>query len=123
MSALAPPLLNSSVLAIEFQRAREAYETLADPERRRRYDRQLRVSRAQPVVMTEVIVTRPFPEPLFPSHRDYLASRIQVTATQSIFDRIVEQFFASFDEDLFWRHVVGGNGGPWPTARRSLSNH
>ena len=28
--------------ATEFQRAREAYETLADPERRRRYDRQLR---------------------------------------------------------------------------------
>ena len=24
---------------VEFQRAREAYETLADPERRRRYDR------------------------------------------------------------------------------------
>ncbi len=87
---------------IEFQRAREAYETLADPERRRRYDRQLRVSRAQPVVMTEVIVTRPFPEPLFTSRRDYFASRIQVTATQSLFDQIVAEFFASVDGDLFW---------------------
>ena len=87
---------------LEFQRAREAYETLADPERRRRYDRQLRASRARPIVMREVIVSRPFPEPLFLSHRDYLASRIQVTATPSIFDQIVEQFFASFDDDLFW---------------------
>ena len=52
---------------IEFQRAREAYETLADPERRRRYDRQLRASRVQPVVIREVIVSGPFPEPLFAS--------------------------------------------------------
>ena len=55
---------------IEFQRAREAYETLADPERRRRYDRQLRASRVQPVVIREVMVSGPFPEPLFVSCRD-----------------------------------------------------
>ena len=36
---------------LEFQQAREAYETLADPECCRRYDRQLRASRAQPIVM------------------------------------------------------------------------
>ena len=88
---------------IEFQRAREAYETLADPERRRRYDRQLRVSRSQPVAMTEVIVTRPFPEPLFTSRRDYFASRIQVTATQSLLDQIFDAFSASIDDDLFWQ--------------------
>ena len=87
---------------IEFQRAREAYETLSDPERRRRYDWQLRASRVHPVVMREVLVSGPFPEPLFSSRRDSFASRIQVTATQSLFDRIVEEFFASFDDDLFW---------------------
>lgn len=87
---------------IEFQRAREAYETLADPERRRRYDRQLRASRAQPVVIREVIVSRPFPEPPFASRRTSFASRIQVTATRSFFDQLVEEFFVSFDDDLFW---------------------
>ena len=88
---------------IEFQRAREAYETLADPERRRRYDRQLRASRVQPVVIREVNVSGPFPEPLFASRRDSFArSRIQVTATRSFFDQIVEEFFASFDDDLVW---------------------
>jgi curved DNA-binding protein CbpA len=87
---------------IEFQRAREAYETLADPERRRRYDRQLRASRSQPVVIRQVIVSRPFPEPLFSSRRDSFPSRIHVTATQSLFDQIVDEFFASFDDHLFW---------------------
>jgi curved DNA-binding protein CbpA len=89
---------------IEFQRAREAYETLADPERRRRYDRQLRASRPQPVVIREVIVSGPFPEPLFTSRRDSFAPfRIQqLTATRSFFDQIVNEFFASFDDDLFW---------------------
>ena len=96
MSALAPPLLNSSGLA-------KRTETLADPERRRRYDRQLRASRVQPVVIREVMVSGPFPEPLFASRRDSFApSRIQVTATRSFFDQIVEEFFASFDDDLFW---------------------
>ena len=88
---------------IEFQRAREAYETLADPERRRRYDRQLRASRVQAVVIRDVMVSGPFPEPLFASRRDSFApSRIQMTVTRSFFDQIVEEFFASFDDDLFW---------------------
>ena len=89
---------------IEFQRAREAYETLADPERRRRYDRQLRASRVEPVVIREVMVSRPFPEPLFASSRRdaFAPSRIQMTVTPSFFDQIVEEFFASFDDDLFW---------------------
>src|SRR5688572_27779472 len=89
---------------IEFQQAREAYETLADPERRRRYDRQLRASRGQPVVIREVIVSGPFPEPLFASRRDFVTpSRIQqLTATRPSFDQIVEELFASFDDDLFW---------------------
>jgi hypothetical protein len=47
--------------------------------------------------MAEVIVTRPFPEPLFTSRRDF-ASRIQMRATH----QIVAEFFGSVDGDLFW---------------------
>ena len=77
---------------VEFQRAREAYETLTDPERRRRYDRQRRASRAEPVVITEVIVSR----------RDAFASRIPVTPARWFFDQIVEELLASFNDDPFW---------------------
>jgi hypothetical protein len=66
------------------------------------------------------MVSGPFPEPLFASRRDSFApSRIQVTATWSFFDQIVEEFFASFDDDLFG-HVVGGDGrrDPAPSKRQ-----
>jgi curved DNA-binding protein CbpA len=88
---------------IEFQRAREAYETLADPERRRRYDRQLRASRAQRVAIREVIVSGPLAEPLFGSHTvPFDVPRNWVRTTRpSVFDEIVEEFFASFDDDWF----------------------
>jgi curved DNA-binding protein CbpA len=88
---------------IEFQRAREAYEALADPERRRRYDRQLRASRAQRVVIREVIVSRPLAEPLFGSHAvPFGVPRNWVSTTRpSVFDEIVEEFFASFDDDWY----------------------
>ena len=89
---------------VEFQRAREAYETLADPERRRRYDRQRQPSRPRPVVIREVTVSRPFPEPVFASPRDSIASRIRVIPTRSLFDEIVEEFLASFNDDLIWPH-------------------
>jgi curved DNA-binding protein CbpA len=85
---------------LEFQRAREAYETLADPERRRRYDRQLRAARVRPVVVREVIVTSPFAEPLLGSrHTFFGVPRTWVRVTRSsLFDELVAELFASFDD-------------------------
>ena len=84
---------------IEFQRAREAYETLVDPERRRRYD-QLRASRHRPVVVQEVIVSRQVAEPVVDLRRFSLGvPGTFVTVTRaSFFDELVEDFFASFDD-------------------------
>ena len=88
---------------VEFHRAREAYETLADPERRRQYDRRLRDARARPVVVREVIVSRPFAEPLLSSRRSsFGVPRTWVTVTRSSpFDELVEELFASFDDPWF----------------------
>jgi curved DNA-binding protein CbpA len=85
---------------LEFQRAREAYETLVDPERRRRYDRQLRAARVRPVVVREVIVTPPFAEPLLDSRQtSFGVPRTWVRVTRSsFFDELVEELFASFDD-------------------------
>ncbi len=97
---------------LEFHRAREAYETLVDPARRRRYDQKLRASRAQRIVardFREVIVSTPFAEPLVGCRQASFAfQRTWVAATRSIlFDEIMEEFFASFDDDWFgprrWR--------------------
>lgn len=83
---------------IEFQRAREAYETLVDPERRRRYD-QLRASRQHPIVVREVI-SRRVAEPLVDlRHFPFGVPGTFVTVTRpSFFDELVEDFFASFDD-------------------------
>ena len=88
---------------VEFQRAREAYEALADPERRRRYDRQLRDARARPVVVRQVIASRPFAEPLLSSRRSsFGVPSIWVTGTRpSFFDEFVEELFASLDDRWF----------------------
>ena len=89
---------------LEFQRAREAYETLVDPERRRQYDRQLQAARARPVVVREGIDARPFAEPLFRSrHTSFGAPTTWVTVTRpSFFDELVEEIFDSFHDP--WRH-------------------
>lgn len=91
---------------VEFQRAREAYETLIDRERRRQYDRQLRASRAQPVPvreLREVSASRPFVEPLADSRRaTFGVPRTWVTVTRpSLLDELVEELFASFDDRWF----------------------
>jgi len=82
---------------VEFQRAREAYETLANPERRRRYDLQLRSARAVPVLVRQVVVPRPFAEPLLRSPHISLGAPTWVTMRRpSFFDALVEEIFASF---------------------------
>lgn len=87
----------------QFQRAREAYETLVDPERRRQYDYQLRASRPQPVILREVIVLRPFAEPLLAWRRDPSVVRKNPLAgpRYSSFDELIEELLASFDHDWF----------------------
>lgn len=89
----------------EFQRAREAYETLGDPERRRLYDRQLRASRVPPVIISELIVSRPVAEKLFGARPGSFAfSSTRVTIRRSSFsDDLIAELFGSFDGDAGWR--------------------
>jgi curved DNA-binding protein CbpA len=88
---------------LEFQRAREAYETLVDPERRRQYDRQLQAARARPVVVREGIDARPFAEPLLGSrHTSFGVPRTREMVTHwSFFDELVDELFASLDDGWF----------------------
>ena len=85
----------------EFQRAREAYETLVHPVRRRHYDRQLRASRLQAVVVGEVMVSRPLAEPLFASHVSFGLPRRSVFLRPLLFDELVEEIFGAFDDEWF----------------------
>lgn len=90
----------------QFQRAREAYETLVDPERRRQYDYQLRASRPQPIV-SEVIVSRPLAEPLVTSRRaSFRFARNPLAAPRyALFDELMDELLASFDDEwLLQRH-------------------
>jgi curved DNA-binding protein CbpA len=93
---------------VEFRRARDAYETLMDPERRRRYDRQLQASRNASIGVRQfrqVVVWTPFAEPLFGFSREPVdrPGAWGHRYASSLFNAIVEDFFASFDDDLFWR--------------------
>ena len=86
---------------VEFHRVREAYETLGDPERRRRYDRQLRDSRVRRLMVRESRVSRPDLEPPFGARRasfGYPSTRVTMTRS-GFFDDIFEELFAS----LWWR--------------------
>ena len=94
---------------VEFQRAREAYETLIDPERRRRYD-QLRASRQHPVMVQEVIVSRRVAGPVVDLRRfSFGVPGTFVTVKRPpFFDELVEDFFASFDD-----HCLHGGRRRW----------
>ena len=94
-----PDVVGAGSSPVEFQRAREAYETLVDPERRRRYD-QRRASPQHPGMVKEVIVSRRVAEPLGDLRRfPFGVPGTFVTVTRpSFFDELVEDFFASFDD-------------------------
>jgi len=107
------PDVGAGYSPVEFQRAREAQEALVDPERRRRYDLQLRRARAALVVVRHVVISRPFAEPLLGSHHTSLGvPTAWVAATRpSFFDELVEEIFASFDDP--WS-AAAGNECPQP---------
>jgi curved DNA-binding protein CbpA len=97
------PDVGAGSSAVEFQRAREAYETLVDPDRRRRYDRLLQSSRSHPIPVREVFVSAPFAVPLVNSRRPSFGRRTTFVTVprRSSFDELVEEFFASFDDYWF----------------------
>lgn len=98
------PDVGAGSSALEFQRAREAYETLVDPDRRRRYDRQLETSRARSVavrVPSERLRARP--EPLAPPRHPSSGATGRWAAVMgpSLFEELLEELLLSFDDHWF----------------------
>jgi len=95
---------------LEFQRAREAYENLIDPERRRRYDQQLRASRGRPLTVEELSVSTPFAEPLFDPRRTSAGPRRwSAIRPSSFYEEVLQELCASFDY-AWLRHEWFGRG-------------
>jgi curved DNA-binding protein CbpA len=92
----------------EFRRALEAYETLIDPARRRRHDRDLWGSRVRPTNIAEPIGSRSVPEPLFASRAvSFGFPNKRATVTRSaLFDELFDELFSSLHDDWFWRWRV-----------------
>src|SRR5438093_12291728 len=89
--------------AVEFRRAVEAYETLSDPDRRQRYDQQLR---PRHTVIPEPMVSADFGvEPLFRSRPvSFGFPTSQMRVAKSIpFDEMFDELFTSMSSHWFWR--------------------
>jgi curved DNA-binding protein CbpA len=95
------PDVGAGSSAAEFRRVLEAYETLSDPDRRRRHDEQLRL---RPAVIPESIGSHVRAEPLFvrpTASSGFGSSPRRVVRSVSIED-LFEQLFRSRRSRGFW---------------------
>jgi curved DNA-binding protein CbpA len=98
------PDVGPSSSATEFRRALEAYETLSDPDRRRRHDRELRAARSRPSSRIEPIVSGPKAEPLFGSPVVFVDfPEVRPSRARSVtFDTLFDELLTWFDDRLPW---------------------